>query len=109
LALDRLRSIPTGPIDETLLSCVTMQNEKLQTRISELEKEVSALETLDEESRQRLLEALREIHSTLGESGGSRRPQIGRLQDVVQKFEGSHPTLTLTLSRLLDALAEIGI
>jgi len=80
--------------------------------ISELEKELSAVETVDDESRQRLLEAVREIRSTLeGNAASKLRPHslIGRLQDGVQKFEGSHPTLTVTLSRLIDGLAEIGI
>jgi hypothetical protein len=89
-----------------------MQNEKLQTMISELEKELSGLPSVDDESRQRLLETIQELRSRLKENTGSQpaRPLVtDRLQAVVEKFEGSHPTLTLTLSRLIDALGEIGI
>jgi hypothetical protein len=89
-----------------------MQNEKLQMMIAELEKELSGLQSVDDESRQRLLEAIQELRSTLNGNTASQPPRhlvTDRLQDVVEKFEGSHPTLTLTLSRLIDALAEIGI
>lgn len=68
--------------------------------------------TFDDESRRALQEALREIRSALQEdqqTDAERQSLIERLKVAVEKFEGSHPTLTGTFMRLIDGLGEMGI
>jgi chorismate mutase len=89
-----------------------MQNEKLRATLSELEQQLRALETVDEASRQSLLNAAQEIRLALNdESVSSVRSQsmIQNLTHSVEKFEVSHPTLTSVLGRLIDMLGQMGI
>jgi hypothetical protein len=86
--------------------------QKLKATVSELEQELRALESIDDESRNVLQQAVREIRAALREdepSAVQRRSFVERLNDAVHKFEGSHPTLVGILNRLVDGLAEMGI
>lgn len=88
-----------------------MQTEKLRATAAELERQLGE-SSLDDESRQFLEQALRDIRAALEtqQTGTSeQRTLIGRLRSAVERFEGSHPTLTGTLMRLIDGLGEMGI
>ncbi|MCL4201321.1 MAG: DUF4404 family protein [Pirellulaceae bacterium] len=101
--------------------------EKLKAIVRELETELHGLPTLDEQAAEVLQEAIREIQSALlsrqqaaarhgetdlaaedaeTESSGS---LTDRLNQAAREFEGSHPTLTGILSRLIDGLGQMGI
>ena len=85
---------------------------QLQATLIELKAELATLDSLDEETRQMLLGTMREIESTLGKSHPSQQPPenvVTGLRDAVDRFESSHPTLTGILSRMADALAQLGI
>ncbi|MDB5385147.1 MAG: hypothetical protein JWM11_793 [Planctomycetaceae bacterium] len=89
-----------------------MQNEKLRVTLTELEQQLRALETVDPESRQSLLNAVQEIRLGLDEdrpTAATSNSLIANLTHSVEKFEISHPTLTSVLGRLIDILAQMGI
>jgi septal ring factor EnvC (AmiA/AmiB activator) len=85
---------------------------KLQATIEELQTELASLETVDDETRAVLENAVDEIqaalhkeeHTELGES-----TLITKLRDSAEKFEASHPTLFGIVSRTIDALGQMGI
>ena len=86
--------------------------QKIKTAITELENELRSLPSLDGETRQVLEEAVREIQTALGpeESGDLQQQSLmERLGSTTQGFEGSHPTLTGIISRLIDGLGQMGI
>jgi hypothetical protein len=89
-----------------------MQVEKLRAAVTELEHQLGSTATLDGESRRMLEQALADIRYALQEtpqSDAERQSLLTRLNAAVEKFEGSHPTLTGTLMRLVDGLGEMGI
>jgi chromosome segregation ATPase len=86
--------------------------EKLKATLAELEQELHSLESVDHETREVLAQAARDIEAVLsdGERGEAEDPSlIDRLGHAAQEFEGSHPTLTGILSRLIDGLGQMGI
>jgi hypothetical protein len=89
-----------------------MHVEKLQDAVSELERQVQGSKTLDEGSRQALQQAVQDIRAALDadqQTETQRQSLIERLRVALEKFEGSHPTLTGTAMRLIDGLGEMGI
>jgi hypothetical protein len=89
-----------------------MQVEKIRAAVTELERQLGSTATLDGESRRVLEQALLDIQSALQETpqtDAERQSLLARLNTAVEKFEGSHPTLTGTLMRLVDGLGEMGI
>jgi hypothetical protein len=89
-----------------------MQPENLRATVAELERQLAESKSLDDESRQALEQAILEIRAAL-EAHETGIPEshtlIGRLRSAVERFEGSHPTLTGTMMRLIDGLSEMGI
>ncbi len=85
---------------------------KLQATIKELQAELASLETVDQQTRAVLEDAVDEIeaalhkeqHADLGESS-----LITKLRDSAEQFEASHPTLFGIVSRTIDALGQMGI
>lgn len=85
---------------------------KLQATIEELQAELASLETVDDQTRAALEEAVGEIQAALhkeehGELGES--SLITKLRDSAEQFEASHPTLFGIVSRTIDALGQMGI
>jgi len=88
------------------------QVEKLKATVTELEEELHSLEELDDDSRAVLREAAREIQAALHEDEPDdlqSQSLTDRLNGVTHGFEGSHPTLTGIISRLIDGLGQMGI
>ena len=89
-----------------------MDSQDLRTAVAELEHQLSTSSTLDAESREVLEQALQDIRAALKEQTNvdqQRQTLVGRLRLAVERFEGTHPTLTGTLMRLIDGLGEMGI
>ena len=89
-----------------------MHVEKLRETAAELERQLSSSPNLDADSRAALELALFDIRAALekeGQTSDGHQSLIDRLRVAVEKFEGSHPTLTGTLMRLIDGLGEMGI
>jgi hypothetical protein len=87
--------------------------EDLRRRLAELHAELERTDALDGESRAALEEVLAEIQGLLARSGPGRSREPASLSDRLREagrhFEESHPTLTATLGRVVDALAALGI
>ena len=88
-----------------------MPSDKIRETVTELESELGDLESIDEETRQVLLEALDEIRAALSKDG----PQIpnesltDRLKHSAENFEDAHPTVARLITGLINALGQIGI
>jgi chromosome segregation ATPase len=88
------------------------QVDKLRATILELEQELRTLQAVDDETRQVLQQALREIRTVLHDEEQAaiqRQTLQDQLQSAARGFEGSHPTVTGILSRLIDGLGQMGI
>ena len=86
--------------------------EDLRRRLAELHAELERTDALDGESRAALEEVLGEIQELLARSEPARSEPVSladRLREAGRHFEESHPTLTATLGRVVDALAALGI
>jgi hypothetical protein len=85
--------------------------EKLRSTLSELESELAAVDSLDDDARQRLADAAAEIAATLRR--GKRTDQTAEAEDSLKDrlvdFEASHPQIAILVGRLLDGLAQLGI
>ena len=89
-----------------------MNIDKLRATISELERELRGIKSLDNESRRMLEQAVQDIRDTLQEReqpAADRQSLVERLQEAVERFESTHPSLTAVLGRLIDGLAQMGI
>jgi signal transduction histidine kinase len=89
-----------------------MDEQKLRATLAELERELHAVSSMDDESRASLEQSIAEIRTALHEdepSSVESEPLIDRLKETVERFEGTHPTLTLAVSRLIDVLGEMGV
>jgi hypothetical protein len=87
--------------------------EDLRRRLAELHAELERADALDADSRAALEAVMRDIQQVLARSGPGRPREpaslADRLRDAGRHFEESHPTLTTTLGRVVDALAALGI
>lgn len=88
--------------------------EELRCTLAELHARLEQIEGVDDEVRRLLEEAAGEIGAKLGDSSraqtpASAEPMLDRLRRSARHFEASHPVLTDTLSRLADALGQMGI
>jgi phytoene/squalene synthetase len=90
---------------------MSMQAEKLRAAVAELERELRAIESVDDESRRVLQSTINEIHAALRrDQQAELKPSlVTRLKDAIGKFEASHPSFTKILSGVIDGLAEMGI
>lgn len=87
-----------------------MANEERLKLLEEFRNQVAQAEPLDEEDRNLLLSLDAEIHK-LTESSDDETPDsvLEQLQESIERFEETHPALTLTLSQMLTALSNAGI
>ena len=90
-----------------------MPQTELGKLLGDLESQMADGGPVDEADR----EALRELQTRIAgllESGPGADPQAANnlsvpLEDYIDRFESSHPTLTMTLGRIMDALNKLGI
>jgi hypothetical protein len=85
--------------------------EKLRSTLAELERELAAVDSLDERAREQLAGAAAEIEAALRR--GRRTEETSQAEDSLNsrlvEFEASHPQLAILVGRLLDGLANLGI
>jgi DNA repair exonuclease SbcCD ATPase subunit len=110
---------------------------KLRATLRELEEELAAIETLDDQTRSELEQAREEIEAALearvesdvtadvtgaGAGGGAGGEASGgvearaatgsaveRLRAATRDFEADHPNLTAIVQRTIDGLSQLGI
>jgi hypothetical protein len=91
-----------------------MNDEELRQLLEELHRKIENTDSVDETGRELLSHLSVDIRNLLERTGheeplrGSTR-EIGRLEESVQHFEVSHPSLTAALAQLLNILNNAGI
>ena len=90
-----------------------MNDDELRQLLEELHQKLESTDTMDEKGREMLDHLSKDIRSLLERTGhGERRDtsrEINRLEESIRHFEVTHPTLTATLSQMLNILNNAGI
>jgi hypothetical protein len=90
----------------------SMKNERLQSLIGTLHKELKAADSVDADSRALLRQLIQDIKD-LADGDGTSVDRVestaGQLESVALKFESEHPKLSMTLGEIMDALGKLGI
>jgi hypothetical protein len=90
-----------------------MANEERRKMLEEFRNQVAQAEPLDEEDRNLLLSLDKEIERLVDrpddESGDTPDTVLEQLQESIEHFEETHPTLTITLSQMMTVLSNAGI
>lgn len=90
-----------------------MDREQLRERLEQLRAELQQVASVDDKDRALLERLDADIHELL-ESGEDDHPRrytgVGEgLREAVERFEASHPDLTMTMGQLAEMLARMGI
>jgi len=90
-----------------------MDDQELRKLIEQLHVEIQNTHTVDKKGQELLLQLESEINELLGRTDGKITPvhpsTIQRLEEGLSHFEATHPALTTSLSRFLEALSNAGI
>ena len=90
-----------------------MNDDELRQLLEELHQKIESADNVDEKDRQMLDHLSKDIGNLLERTGhGEQRDtsrEINRLQESIRHFEVTHPTLTATLSQMLNILNNAGI
>jgi len=90
-----------------------MTDQKLHTLLEQLHSELERTESVDEKGRELLRGLSGDIRGLLERSGNagpqSDESTLQRLQDAIDHFEVTHPTLTMALSEMMTILSNAGI
>ena len=89
-------------------------NQNLRELLERLHNELDQTESLDENGNEMLRHLEADIRRRLERSGakkatGADDTILERLQDTIDHFEATHPSLTLTLSEMMTILSNAGI
>lgn len=90
-----------------------MDDQDLQKLIESLHNEIQNTQSVDDKGRELLAHLETDIQKLLTQAGAASNPvhpsTLQRLQEGLDHFEVTHPTLTILLSRVLEALSNVGI
>ena len=88
-----------------------MTDNKLSKLLEQLHNELDSTEDVDEKGRELLRALNADIEELLerSEGGQSDDSLLERLQESIDQFEVTHPTLTSALSHIMTALSNAGI
>jgi hypothetical protein len=90
-----------------------MDDQELRKLIVQLQTEIQNTRTVDEKGQKLLVHLESDIRKLLAQTGGLAAPvhpsTLRRLEEGLDHFEVTHPTLTILLSKLLEALSNVGI
>ena len=90
-----------------------MDDQKLRKLLEQLHGELEHTQSVDDKGRALLRDLDADIRGLLNRSKGDalqvQPPMVGLLEDTIDHFEITHPTLTMALSELLTALNNAGI
>jgi aminoglycoside N3'-acetyltransferase len=88
-----------------------MDKQHLQTMLQELHAELEQAQSVQGEERELLQDLMDEIKTVLARGDGAQAAHYAslfqRLAGTLQQFEFSHPTLTLTIGRVVDTLRSV--
>ena len=90
-----------------------MANEERLKMLEEFRNQVAQAEPLDEEDRILLLSLDKEIQRLVDRSDDETEDTpdtvLEQLQESIEHFQETHPTLTITLSQMMTVLSNAGI
>jgi len=90
-----------------------MNETKLRELLEQLHDELEHTQNVDEKGRALLSDLDADIRGLLNRSKTDalqvQPPMVGLLEDTINHFEITHPTLTMAVSELLTALNNAGI
>jgi hypothetical protein len=88
-----------------------MQRDELQATLRRLHDELSQTEGVDSETLARLRTLTNDMQRALDERDESAdvESSASGLKDLLLKFEADHPQMSVTIGRVADALAAMGI
>ena len=91
-------------------------DQQLRATLNQLRDQLADAQAIDPQLADRLRETVTDIEATLEGQPPERRHRDEdhrslreRLSEAALEFEASHPTLSMTIGSLADALARIGI
>ena len=90
-----------------------MDKQQLRERLQQLHSQLQELDSVDEPGRQLLQQLRADIQELLDEGGDEGAHQYGRigerLRETIEHLEASHPSVTMLMGQMIDALAKMGI
>ena len=90
-----------------------MDNQELRKLLEQLDSEIEQTESVDEKGQELLRDLASDIGELLARSEGEKdqaqTSMLERLADSISYLEVTHPTLTQTLTRVLETLSNAGI
>ena len=89
-----------------------MNDDELLQLLEDLHQRIESTDTVDEQGREMLNHLSMDIRNLLERTGEPRRDtskEINSLEESIRHFEVTHPTLTATLSQMLNILNNAGI
>lgn len=90
-----------------------MDKPQLHSTLEQLHKELQQIESVDETERQLLRQLMADIRKlTRSEDGDQLRAPdrlVEELAEGIERFEASHPQVTMLMGQVIDALAKMGI
>ena len=87
-----------------------MADEERRKLLEEFRDQVAQAESLDEEARNLLRSLDKEIERLVhDETADTPDSVLEQLQEGIERFEETHPSLTLTLSQMMTVLSNAGI
>ena len=90
-----------------------MDDQELRKLIESLHDEIQNTHTVDEKGKELLVHLDADIRKLLAQTGAATIPvhpsTLRRMQEGLDQFEITHPALTMLLSKLLEALSNVGI
>jgi hypothetical protein len=90
-----------------------METQKLRKLLEQLHSELKETETVDESGSELLHILMNDIRNILDKSVEEQSRQssslINQLKQAIVYFEESHPTLALTMKKVIDTLSNMGI
>jgi len=82
---------------------------ELDQTLEQLRTQLASVEELDAEERDRLQTAVNEIQNSLDRAEVNSQSLADRLSEATAQFQESHPSLTNSVGRVADMLAQMGI
>ncbi len=90
-----------------------MPKEKLRKLLGEIREELEDTDSVEAEDRDLLRGLTADIERALAADPAgpdtSEASLLDRMNESIERFEGSYPTLSAMLGRVLDQLAKLGI
>jgi hypothetical protein len=90
-----------------------MDDQELRKLIESLHDEIQNTRTVDKKGQELLVHLDADIRKLLAQTGAVAAPvhpsTLRRMEEGLDQFEVTHPELTMLLSKLLEALSNVGI